>query len=276
MEKLIITAAICGAEVTKSNNPAVPYTINEIANEAKAAYDAGASIIHLHVRYDDGTPTQSIDRFHLAFDAIRAKCPGVIIQPSTGGAVGMSIDERLQPLGLNPEMATLDCGTINFGNEEIFINTESMVIEFAKRMQAQNIKPEIEVFDRGMIELAKKVRKDGFITGRMHFNFVMGTLCGIPAGLKDLAYLAESIPEDSTFTACGIGRHEFNIACGAIIMGGHVRVGFEDNVYISKGVPAKSNGELVERVVRISRELGREIATPHEARTILGISGGKV
>lgn len=276
MEKLIITAAICGAEVKKEHNPAVPYTIEEIANEAKIAYDAGASVIHLHVRYDDGTPTQSIDRFRLAFDAIKEKCPDVIIQPSTGGAVGMTVDERLQPLGLNPEMATLDCGTINFGKDEIFINTEDMVVEFAKRMQEQNIKPEIEVFDRGMIELAKKVAKAGLINGTLHFNFVMGTVCGIPAGLKDLAYLAESIPAGSTFTACGIGRHEFNIACGSIIMGGHVRVGFEDNVYISKGVPAKSNGELVERVVRLSRELGREVASTSDARRILGLGGAKV
>ena len=274
MEKLIISAAICGAEVSKEQNLAVPYTIKEIANEAKSAFDAGASIIHLHVRYDDGRPTQSIQRFRLAAEAIKEKCPDVIIQPSTGGAVGMTVDERLQSLELNPEMATLDCGTINFGKDEIFMNTENMVLEFAKRMQAQNIKPEIEVFDRGMIELAKKVKKAGLITGTLHFNFVMGTVCGIPASLKDLTYLAESIPSGSTYTACGIGKHEFSIACAAIIMGGHVRVGFEDNVYISKGVLAKSNGELVEKAVRISRELGREIANPGEARRILELAGG--
>jgi 3-keto-5-aminohexanoate cleavage enzyme len=271
MEKLIITAAICGAEVTKENNPNVPYTINEIANEAKKAYDAGASIIHLHVRYDDGTPTQSIDRFRIAFEAIKNVCPDVIIQPSTGGAVGMSNDERLQPIALKPEMATLDCGSINFGMNEIFENSEETVIEFAKRMQHRNVKPEIEVFDRGMIELAKKLKKDGIITGNMHFNFVMGTAYGIPTGLEDLVYLVNSIPPGSTYTVCGIGRHQFNVVCGSIIMGGHVRVGFEDNVYISKGVLAKSNGEQVEKVVRLSKELGREIATPDEARKILGL-----
>jgi 3-keto-5-aminohexanoate cleavage enzyme len=261
MEKLIITAAICGAEVTKENNPNVPYTINEIANEAKKAHEAGASIIHL----------QSIDRFSIAFDAIRRVCPDVIIQPSTGGAVGMSNDERLQPLSLKPEMATLDCGTINFGNDEIFANSETTVFEFAKRMQAINVKPEIEVFDRGMIELAKKIRIAGLLSGNMHFNFVLGTVCGIPAGLEDLVYLSKSIPQGSTFTACGIGKHQFNVACGAIILGGHVRVGFEDSVYISKGVLAKSNGEQVEKVVRMAKELGREVATPNEARKILGI-----
>ena len=125
MEKLIITACICGAEVTKEQNPAVPYTVEEIAREAKSAYDAGASIIHLHVREDDGTPTQSKDRFAVCIDAIKKVAPDVIIQPSTGGAVGMTNDERLQPTELNPEMATLDCGTCNFGGDEVFMNTEN-------------------------------------------------------------------------------------------------------------------------------------------------------
>src|SRR5699024_11093157 len=119
MEKLIITAAICGAEVTKEHNPAVPYTVEEIAREALGAYEAGASIIHLHVREDDGTPTQSKARFKECMDAIKEKCPDVIVQPSTGGAVGMTDEERLQPTELYPEMATLDCGTLNFGGDEI-------------------------------------------------------------------------------------------------------------------------------------------------------------
>lgn len=134
MEKLIITACICGAEVTKEHNPAVPYTVEEIAKEAKSAYDAGASIIHLHVREDDGTPTQSKERFEACINAIKEVCPDVIIQPSTGGAVGMSNEERLAPTTLRPEMATLDCGTCNFGGDEIFVNTENMIIDFANTM----------------------------------------------------------------------------------------------------------------------------------------------
>jgi len=132
MEKLIITAAICGAEVTKENNPAIPYTVEEIAREAESAYKAGASIIHLHVREDDGTPTQDKERFRKCMEAIREKCPDVIIQPSTGGAVGMSDLERLQPTELHPEMATLDCGTCNFGWDEIFVNTENTIKNFGK------------------------------------------------------------------------------------------------------------------------------------------------
>ena len=139
MEKLIITACICGAEVTKEHNPAVPYTVEEIANEAYSAYKAGASIIHLHVRYDDGTPTQDKARFKECMDAIYAKCPDVIIQPSTGGAVGMSDDERLQPIELMPEMATLDCGTCNFGGDDIFVNTENTIKYFGRPLMYDEI-----------------------------------------------------------------------------------------------------------------------------------------
>ncbi|HNW10283.1 MAG TPA: 3-keto-5-aminohexanoate cleavage protein, partial [Candidatus Rifleibacterium sp.] len=134
MEKLIITAAICGAEVTKENNPAVPYTIAELVREAESAVNAGASIIHLHVREDNGTPTQSRERFRAAINAIQERCPKAIIQPSTGGAVGMSNEERLQPVDLKPEMATLDCGTVNFGNDDIFVNSENTIIAFGKKM----------------------------------------------------------------------------------------------------------------------------------------------
>lgn len=271
VEKLIITAAICGAEVTKEHNPNVPYTIEEIAREAYAAYNAGASIIHLHVRYDDGTPTQDKERFREAIEAIKAKCPDVIIQPSTGGAVGMTSEERLQPIYLNPEMASLDCGTLNFGGDEIFVNTENMIIEFALKMNEVGVKPELEVFDKGMIDTALRLHKKGYIKTPMHFNFVMGVTGGISGEIRDFLFLKESIPEDSTFTATGIGRYEFSVATMAILTGGHVRVGFEDNIYISKGVLARSNRELVEKVVRIARELGREIATPQEARKILGL-----
>ncbi|MBQ9535196.1 MAG: 3-keto-5-aminohexanoate cleavage protein [Clostridia bacterium] len=271
MEKLIITASICGAEVLKSHNPAVPYTVEEIAREAKSAYDAGASIIHLHVREDDGTPTQSKERFKVCIDAIKKICPDVIIQPSTGGAVGMSNDERLQPIELLPEMATLDCGTCNFGGDEIFLNTENTIIEFARRMAEKNIKPEIEVFDKGMVDAAKRFYKKGILSAPMHFDFVLGVNGGMSAEPRDLIYMAESIPEGSTWTAVGIGKAQFSIAAMAIILGGHVRVGFEDNVYLEKGVLAKSNGELVAKVVRLAKELGREIATPEEARQILSI-----
>jgi 3-keto-5-aminohexanoate cleavage enzyme len=271
MDKLIITAAICGAEVLKEHNPAVPYTVEECVREAKSARDAGASIIHLHVRWDDGKPTQDKGRFKVVMDAIKAACPDVIIQPSTGGAVGMSNDERLQPTELKPEMATLDCGTLNFGGDDVFENTENTIKYFGKRMIELGIKPELEVFDKSMIDMALRLHKKGFILDPMHFDFVMGVNGGITGELRDFVFLRGSIPANSTYTVAGIGRFEFPLAMAAIIDGGNVRVGFEDNVFISKGVLAKSNGELVEKVVRMARELGREIATPDEARKILGL-----
>ena len=272
MSKLIITAAICGAEVTKKHNPSVPYTVEEIAAEAEAAYAAGASIIHLHVREDDGTPTQCKERFQKCFDAIKEKCPDVIIQPSTGGATGMTAEERLQPVSLSPEMASLDCGTCNFGGDEIFINTENMIIEFAAKMREYNVMPELECFDKGMIDMALRLAGKNHISGHLHFNFVLGVNGGISATPRDFLFMKESIPKDATFTVTGIGRAEFPMAALAIISGGHVRVGFEDNIYLSKGVLAKSNAELVAKAVRLADELGRGIATPSEAREILRLS----
>ncbi|MDR2361628.1 MAG: 3-keto-5-aminohexanoate cleavage protein [Prevotellaceae bacterium] len=271
MKKLIITAAISGAEVTKAMNPAVPYTKDEFVREARSACDAGASIIHLHVRTDDGAPTQDKARFAEIIDAIRSACPDVIIQPSTGGAVGMSLDERLQPTELYPEMATLDCGTLNFGGDEIFENTENTIKYFGQRMIERGIKPELEVFDKSMIDMALRLARQGFIRSPMHFDFVMGVNGGISGDIRDFVFLRGSIPADATYTVAGIGRYEFPLAALAIIDGGHVRVGFEDNVYLSKGVPAASNGELVAKVVRLAGEFGRPIATPDEARKELGI-----
>ena len=272
MEKLIISACICGAEVTKENNPAVPYTVEEVVREAKSAYDAGAALIHLHVRWDDGTPTQDKGRFQEMVDAIRKECPDVIIQPSTGGAVGMTDLERLQSTEITPtpEMATLDCGTCNFGGDEIFINTDNTIANFGDIMQERGIKPECEVFDKGMIDLALKAAKKGHIKYPLHFDFVLGVQ--MTATVRDLVIMATSIPADSTWTATGIGKNAWGIAAATIAMGGHVRVGFEDNVYMSKGVLAKSNGEMVERVVQMAKLLNREVATPAEAREILGLA----
>ena len=271
MEKLIITAAICGAEVTKEQNPAVPYTVEEIVREAKSAVDAGAAIVHLHVREDDGTPTQSKARFKECIDAIYKVCPDVILIPSTGGAVGMTAEERLQPTELFPEMATLDCGTCNFG-DEVFENTMPMMRDFGKRMIENNIKPEYECFEMGHLDTVLTMAKKGQVPGApMQFNFVLGFPGCTPATVPNLCWLVNAIPAGSTWTATGIGRHAFTLAAPAIAMGGNVRVGFEDNLYLERGVLAKSNGELVAKVVRIAKELGRPIATSAEAREILGL-----
>lgn len=275
MEKLIITAAICGAEVTKEQNPAVPYTVEEIAKEAKSAVDAGAAIVHLHVREDDGTPTQSKARFKECLDAIYKVCPDVIVIPSTGGAVGMTAEERLQPTELFPEMATLDCGTCNFG-DEVFENTMPMMRAFGKRMLENNIKPEYECFEMGHLDTVLNMAKKGQVPGApMQFNFVLGVPGCTPATVQNLSWMVNAIPAGSTWTATGIGRHAFTLAAAAIVMGGNVRVGFEDNLNLERGVPAKSNGELVAKVVRLAKELGREVATSAEAREILGLKPRK-
>lgn len=271
MSKLIIAAAICGAEVTKEHNPAVPYTVEEIVREAKSAYDAGAAVIHLHVREDDGTPTQSHERFQVCVDGILEACPGVIIQPSTGGAVGMTDLERLDSTNITPvpEFVTLDCGTCNFGGDEIFVNTDNTVFNFARIMQEKGMKPELECFDKGMLDIAMKAYRKGLLDDPLHFDFVLGVQ--MAATVRDLSFCVDSLPPGATWTGCAIGKDEFKIAAASIAMGGHVRVGFEDNLYIEKGVLAKSNGELVDKAVQIAKLLGREIATPDEAREILSI-----
>ena len=271
MEKLIITAAICGAEVTKEQNPAVPYTVEEIVKEAKASVDAGAAIVHLHVREDDGTPTQSKARFKECIDAIYKECPDVILIPSTGRAVGMTAEERLQPTELFPEMATLDCGTCNFG-DDVFENTMPMMRDFGKRMLENDIKPEYECFEMGHIDTILNMARKGQVPGApMQFNFVLGVPGCTPATVNNLCWMVNAIPAGSTWTATGIGRNAFTLAAPAIVMGGNVRVGFEDNLYLERGVLAKSNGELVAKVVRLAKELGRGIATSEEARRILNL-----
>ena len=273
MDKLIITAAICGAEVTKEQNPAVPYTVEEIVREAKSAVDAGAAIVHLHVRYDDGTPTQSRDRFQECEEAILKECPNVILIPSTGGAVGMTPDERLQSTDTTPlpEMATLDCGTCNFG-DEIFDNTMPTMRAFGKRMMERGIKPEYECFEMGHLDTILTMARKGQVPGApMQFNFVLGVPGCTPATVDNLCWLVKNIPAGSTWTATGIGRYAFQLAALAIVMGGNVRVGFEDNLYLERGVLAKSNGELVDKVVRMAKLLGREVANSDEAREILGL-----
>ena len=273
MDKLIITAAICGAEVTKEQNPAVPYTVEEIVREAKSAVDAGAAIVHLHVREDDGTPTQSRARFQECEDAIYKACPNVILIPSTGGAVGMTPDERLQSTDTTPipEMATLDCGTCNFG-DEIFDNTMPTMRAFGKRMIERGIKPEYECFEMGHLDTILTMARKGEVPGApMQFNFVLGVPGCTPATVDNLCWLVKNIPAGSTWTATGIGRYAFQLAAPAIVMGGNVRVGFEDNLYLERGVLAKSNGELVAKVVRMAKLLGRPVANSDEAREILGL-----
>jgi len=273
MDKLIITCAISGAEVTKSHNEAVPYTIKEMVEAASGAYQAGASIIHLHARNDDGMPTQDKHRYLEISKAIKEKCPDLIIQVSTGGAVGMSREERSQVLDILPEMATLDCGTLNFGGDDIFVNTENDIIYFANKMNNLGVRYEMECFEKGHIDLTLRLIKKGYIKNHLHYSFVLGVVGGMQGEERDFLFLKDSIPEGATYSVAGIGKYEFSLANLAIKHGGHVRVGLEDNIYLEKGVLAKSNAELVKKVVEMAKREGREIATPKEARELLKMGG---
>ncbi|MCF7924055.1 MAG: 3-keto-5-aminohexanoate cleavage protein [Candidatus Izimaplasma sp.] len=269
MDKLIITCAITGAETTKEHNKAVPYTVMEMVEEACAAYKAGASIIHLHARYDDGSPTQDIFRYKEIIEAILNECPDIIIQVSTGGAVGMSIEERSDVLNLIPEMATLDCGTLNFGGDEIFVNTENNIIYFANKMHELGIKYEMECFEKGHIDMTKRLIKKEIIKPPFHYSFVLGVVGGMIGEERDFIFLKDSLPDDATYSVAGIGKYEFSLAELAIKHGGHVRVGLEDNIYLEKNVLAKSNADLVNKVVEIAKKYNRKIANPKETRKIL-------
>lgn len=268
---LVITAALVGAELTRENTPFLPLTPEEIAEEACTVYEAGAAMVHLHARAKDGSPTQDVNAYREIIAAVRRRVPDIIIQVSTGGAVWMKAEERLQPLQLQPEMASLTTGTVNFG-EDVFYNDTPMVRTFAKAMQARGIRPELEIFDSGMIASAMRLLKEGLISEPLHFNLVLGVPGGAAGTIKNLMHMVECLPANSTWTASGIGAAQLPLTTAAILLGGHVRVGLEDNIYYSRGVLAEGNGPLVARAARLAKELGRPLATPEEARRILHLT----
>jgi 3-keto-5-aminohexanoate cleavage enzyme len=265
----ILTAAICGAETTREQTPYLPITADELAAEAERCAQAGASVIHLHVRNDDGSPTQDGALFEKAIRAIRARCDA-IVQTTTGGAVGMSADERAQPLLCNPEMATLNAGSLNFG-DDVFLNPFPMVREFARRMRERGIVPELECYDAGHVESCLALAKEGVIDLPAHFDFVLGVRGGLGASEENFRFLLGKLPQGSSFSVAGIGRHQLPMAELSLRLGGHARCGLEDNVYLSKGVLAKGSYELVARLAELARAAGRGVATPAQARELLRI-----
>ena len=269
MDKLIITAALTGAEVTRDQQPALPITPDEIARAAEDCVKAGAAIVHLHARQADGSSTQDKEMYRRIIAAIRERCD-VIVQVSTGGAVGMTPAERLAPVTLSPEMATLSMGSLNFG-DDVFMNHPADMEIFAQAMRKHGVKPEFELFDSGMITTLNRWLKKGLLSTPLHVDFVLGIPGGMAGTPEALMYMRSQLPAGASWTVAGIGAAELPLATLAILLGGHVRVGFEDNVYYRKGELASSNAQLVERIARISRELERPLATPDEARAILGI-----
>lgn len=267
MQPVMITVAMVGAEVTKAQQPYLPVTPQEIISAAVECHEAGAAIIHIHVRDAEGNATQDANIFRQVVEGIRTRCD-VITQVSTGGAVWMSADERLQSIECHPDMATLTTGTVNFGND-VFMNNRGLVEQFARRLRDYGIVPEIEIFDTGMIDEAIRLCSMGLITDPLHFDFVMGVPGGIGADPAHLVHLVRSLPPGSTWSVAGMGRHQLTSGVIAMAMGGNVRVGLEDNIYYRKGQLAKSNAQLVARMVRIAQELDRPVATPAQAREIL-------
>lgn len=267
---VILTCCPVGAEVTRDQHPRFPYSPEEIAREAVAAVRAGAAIVHLHVREADGTPSQDPARFAEVIRRIRSEVDP-IIQISTGGAVTATVDDRLRPvreLATPPEMASLTMGTVNFG-DEVFWNPPSLIATFAREFAERGIKPELEVFEPGMIASALRLLKQGRLEGPLHFDFVLGVPGASPGTPRALMHMIEQLPADATWTVAGIGAAELTLGTIAMAMGGHVRVGFEDNLYYRKGELAESNAQLVERMARIAGELDRPVATPDQARELL-------
>ncbi|NOK06903.1 MULTISPECIES: 3-keto-5-aminohexanoate cleavage protein [Myxococcus] len=271
---MVITAAMVGAETTREQTPHLPITAEEIAEDAARCREAGAAMVHLHVRTPDGKPSQDAELFRAAIRAIR-KRTDVLIQTSTGGAVGMTVDQRCGPLTLTgedrPDMATLTTGTVNFG-EEVFWNPRPLVRDIARRIKAIGLRPELECFDVGMIDEARYLAKEGLVDLPAHFDFVLGVPGTLQPRPEVLDFMIASLPEGSTWTVAGVGRHQLAYVDEAAKRGGNARVGLEDNIYVSKGVLAKGNWELVAEAAKRARAHGREPATPEQARKLLRLS----
>jgi 3-keto-5-aminohexanoate cleavage enzyme len=266
---VILTAAIVGAELTRAQTPYLPLTPSEIADEAARCREAGAAIIHLHVRDDAGANTQASDRYGEVMEAIRRKCD-CVLQPSTGGAVGMSLDVRAGPLACRPEMATLNCGTLNFG-DDVFVNSRPEIRQLAAKMRAAGTTPELECYEVGHVEEALALAAEGAISPPMHFQFVLGVKGAIPAREDVVHYLRTLVPKEATWAVAAVGRWQQPMTELAMRLGGHARVGIEDNIYVSKGTLSEGSAPLVARAAEYARSIGRQPVEPGRARAILGL-----
>ncbi len=275
MEKVIITAAITGSRTPKEKSPYIPITPKEIADSAIEAVNAGAAIVHIHVRdLKTKLGTQDKDLYKEVLDRLYSKVNPVVCL-TTSGIPGKNLgyEERFIPLQFKTELASFDAGSINV-NEGVFLNPPDFLKKLALKMKEYEVKPELEVFDTGMIEYCKYLMNEGYLEKPLHFQFVLGVRGGASANAKTLLHMVELLPENSTWSVIGIGKGQLPMVMMGLVLGGHVRVGLEDNIYYTKGRLAKSNAELVERVVRIAKEYGREVATPDDARKILSLKKG--
>ena len=300
MEKRIITAAITGSIHTPTMSPYLPITPEQIIDEILAVHEAGGTVCHVHVRDPKtGQPVTDLDIFREIASTVKTKCD-IILCLTTGGGLGMSAEERVQTVAtLSPELASFNAGSVNFAlfqamekwkdwkydwepkyikmtEDFIFANTFKTLREFSESFKKYETKPELEVYDSGMINNIANLIARGYLQKPVYVQFVMGVLGGITPSCENLMFLvdyAKRLIGDFEFSVCVAGRAQFPICTQSLLLGGHVRVGLEDNLYLEKGVMAKSNAEQVEKIIRIAKELGIEPATPDEARQILGLKG---
>lgn len=274
-DKRIISVAITGNWGNKANNPALPMTPEEMAESTYKAYLEGASVVHLHMRDENGVPTMRIDLFEKVIKLIREKCDIIINMTSSGGHTfegAQPDDVRVAPFeALKPEMGSYDCGTMNWLHKTIFENNPAFLERLGKVYIENDVKPEIEIFDLGMIDTAKYYVKKGILKAPCHFQLIMGAPGGMAGTVENLVYAHSQLPEGCTWSSSGLNKSHIPVMLTTLALGGHVRVGLEDNIHYSKGVLAESNAQLVARAASIIKAAGYEVATVDEAREILGI-----
>ncbi len=275
IDKLIINVALTGIIPTKDENPYLPVTPREIAVETKRVYDLGASIVHIHARDRNGSPSYKKEIYREIIGRIRDLCDDIIITVSTSGRRTKDLEKRMEVLDLDgdykPDMASLTLGSLNF-LKDYSLNPPETIITLITRMNSAGIKPELEVFDTGMVNYMKYLYRKGLLTGTNYCNLIFGSLGTMPATPRSLVHVLEDLPESVVWAATGVGRFAFRIQSLSVVIGGHVRVGLEDSLYMDENkTELATNEKLVLRIKRLAEALGREIATPGEARRILNL-----
>ncbi len=278
-DKVILTCAMSGVVTTRAQCGAIPYTVEEFAAEAKRAYDAGAAVVHIHARDDDGAPDYTAGRYRAIGDAIRAVCP-IILNFSTGS---LDPEARKCPhiTDYKPEIGALNMGSMNYAKYNpkrkswvfnfVFENSFEYITELLQKMNDAGVRPELECFDTGHVASAEPLIDMGILKPPYDFSLVMGVVGGVRATARHLAFMADNLPPGALWKVVGISREQWSLCAAALTLGGNIRVGLEDNFYLPDGRMARSNGELVEKGAQMTRDIGRSLATVDEARAMLGL-----
>ncbi len=267
---LVVTVAPTGADTGRDRTPHVPFTAEEIAAEAAASATAGATVIHIHVRDRDGRPSMDLGLYRDAVGAVREAAPSLLVNLTTAGSWQMEESQRLAVVALRPDMCSFDAGTLNFG-ESVFLNPPAFLRALAESCLEHGVKPELECFDVSHVEYCRRLAENGLLVAPLWFQFVTGIAGGIAATPRNLMHLVGSLPEGAAWSTIGVGRAQQLITTLAIAAGGHVRVGMEDNVFLSRGMLATSNAQFVARAAELGRLAGRPPATPEQARAVIGL-----